>query len=58
MPKRKREQKKKSREKRAKLRVLKRREDIRKMARLEKESDRIAWENRERIVPIRNPKKK
>ena len=57
MPKRKREQKKKSREKRAKIRVLKRREDIRKMARLEKEGDRIAWENRERIIPIRNPKK-
>ena len=57
MPKRKREQKKKSREKKVKLKVFKRREDIRKITKLEKETDRIAWENRERIVPIRNPKK-
>ena len=57
MPKRKREQKKKSREKRVKLKVLKRREDIRMSARLERETDRIAWENRDRLTPIRNPKK-
>ena len=53
----KREQKKNSRKKRVKIKVSKRRENIRQMARLEKESDRIAWENRERITPIRNTKK-
>ena len=57
MSKSKREQKKKSREKKVKLKVFKRREDIRKITKLEKETDRIAWENRERITPIRNPKK-
>ena len=57
MPKRKREQKKKARERRAKQRVLSRRKVIRDTARLEKEADRMAWENRERLTPIRNPKK-
>ena len=51
----KREQKKKSREKKVKLKLLKRRTEIRKAAKLEKESDRIAWENRDRLTPIRNP---
>ena len=54
---RKRLQKKKARERRAKQRVLSRREVIRDTARLEKEADRIAWENRERLTPIRNSKK-
>ena len=54
---RKRLQKKKVRERRAKKRVLSRREVIRDTARLEKEADRMAWENRERLTPIRNPKK-
>ena len=53
----KREQKKNSRKKRVKIKVSKRRENIRQMARLEKESDRIAWENRDRLTPIRNPNK-
>ena len=54
---RKRLQKKKTRERRAKKRVLSRREIIRETAKLEKEADRIAWDNRERLTPIRNPKK-
>ena len=54
---RKRLQKKKAREKRAKQRVLSRREVIRDTVRLEKEADRMAWENIERLTPIRNPKK-
>ena len=53
---RKRLQKKKAREKKSKLKVLRRREEIREFARLEKETDRIAWENRDRLTPIRNPK--
>jgi len=55
--KRKRLQKKKARERRAKQRVLSRREVIRDTVRLEKEADRMAWENRERLTPIRNSKK-
>ena len=54
---RKRLQKKKARDERAKRRVLSRREIIRETAKLEKEADRMAWENRERLTPIRNPKK-
>ena len=54
---RKRLQKKKARERRAKQRVLGRREVIRETAKLEKEADRMAWENRDRLTPIRNPKK-
>ncbi len=54
---RKRLQKKKARDKRAKQRVLSRREIIRETVKLEKEADRIAWDNRERLTPIRNPKK-
>jgi hypothetical protein len=49
--------KKKAREKRAKKKVLQRREITRDTARLEKEADRMAWENRERLPPIRNPNK-
>ncbi len=55
---RKKLQKKKSRERKAKSKVLSRRKVIRDTARLEKEADRIAWENRERLTPIRNPDKK
>ena len=54
---RKRLQKKKARDKRAKQRVLSRREIIRETVKLEKEADRMAWEHRERLTPIRNPKK-
>ncbi len=58
MSSRKKQQKKQARKKRVKIKVLKRREEIRKAARLDKETDRIAWENRERLTPIRNPDKK
>ena len=54
---RKRLQKKKARERRAKQKVLGRREIIRETAKLEKEADRMAWDNRDRLTPIRNPKK-
>ena len=54
---RKRLQKKKARDKRAKQRVLNRRSIIRDTAKLEKEADRMAWDHRERLTPIRNPKK-
>ena len=55
---RKKLKKKKARERRAKSKVLSRRKIIRDTARLEKEADRIAWENRDRLTPIRNPDKK
>jgi len=54
---RKKLQKKKARERRAKQKVLGRREIIRETAKLEKEADRMAWDNRDRLTPIRNPKK-
>ena len=54
---RKRLQKKKARERRAKQKDLGRREIIRETAKLEKEADRMAWDNRDRLTPIRNPKK-
>ena len=54
---RKKLQKKKSREKKAKRKVLARRESLREIAKLEKEADKLAWDNRDRIIPIRNPKK-
>ena len=54
---RKKLQKKKPRERRAKQKVLGRREIIRETAKLEKEADRMAWDNRDRLTPIRNPKK-
>ena len=54
---RKRLQKKKARDKRAKQRVLSRRLIIRDTTKLEKEADRMAWDHRERLNPIRNPKK-
>ena len=54
---RKKLQKKKAREKKSKRKVLQRRADIREQARLEKEAERIAWENRDRLEPIRNPNK-
>ena len=54
---RKKLKKKKARERRAKSRVLERRKILRDTSRLEKEADRMAWENRDRLTPIRNPKK-
>ena len=54
---RKKLQKKKARERRAKQKVLGRREIIRETAKLEKEADRMACDNRDRFTPIRNPKK-
>tara|TARA_B100000676_G_C17776397_1_gene679478 strand:+ start:166 stop:342 length:177 start_codon:yes stop_codon:yes gene_type:complete len=42
---------------RAKRRVAARRKRIREENRLQKEVDRIKWENRERIKPIRNKDK-
>ena len=48
--------KKKQRERLAKKRVLDRRSDLREERRLQKEVERIQWEARERITPIRNPK--
>ena len=54
---RKKLQKKKSRERKAKSKVLARRQSLRETAKLEKEADKLAWDNRDRITPIRNPKK-
>ena len=42
---------------RAKRRVVARRKRIREENKLQKEVDRIKWENRERIKPIRNKDK-
>ena len=56
MPNKKRLAKKKRREKSVRKKVLKRREKIREDARLEKEIERLKWEHRERLVPIRNNK--
>ena len=53
---RKKLQKKKKREVRAKKKVIQRREEIREGKRIEKEIERLQWENRERLTPIRNPK--
>ena len=54
---RKKLKKKKDRERRSKSKVLQRRKILRDTAKLEKEADRMAWENRDRLTPIRNPKK-
>jgi len=48
--------KKKKREKEAHQRVLKRREKIREEAKLERELERLKWEYRDRITPIRKNK--
>ena len=53
-----RRKKKKEREKEVRLRLARRRESIRYDAKLEKETDKMAWDMRERIEPIRNPDKK
>ena len=53
---RKKLQKKKKREVRAKKKVIQRRAEIREGKRIEKEIERLQWENRERLTPIRNPK--
>jgi hypothetical protein len=52
----KRLQKKKKREVRVKKKVAQRREEIREGKRIEKEIEKIRWDARERITPIRNPK--
>jgi len=56
MPNKRRLAKKKKREKEAHQRVLKRREKIREEARLEKEVEKLRWEYRDRITPIRKNK--
>ena len=48
--------KKKQRERLARRKVLDRRSDLREERRLQKEVERIQWDARERITPIRNPK--
>lgn len=54
----KRKQKKlRQKKEKAKRRVLARRKVIREKAKLEKEVERIKWENRERLTPIRNNEK-
>ena len=53
----KRKQKKiKQRERLAKKKVLDRRKSLREERKLKKEVERIQWDARERITPIRNPK--
>ena len=53
---RKKIQKKKKREAIAKARVTKRRDETREAKRIEKQIERMKWEARERLTPIRNPK--
>ena len=48
--------KKKQRERLARRKVLDRRSNLREERRLQKEVERIQWDARERITPIRNPK--
>ena len=48
--------KKKQRERLARKKVLDRRSDLREERRLQKEVERIQWDARERISPIRNTK--
>jgi hypothetical protein len=48
--------KKKQRERQAKERVLHRRSEIRAVRRIDEETERIMWEARKKITPIRNPK--
>jgi len=56
MPNKKRLAKKKRREKSVRKKILSRRQKIREDAKLEREIDRLKWEHRERLVPIRNNK--
>ena len=56
MPK-KRDQKKKAREKRVKQKLLRRRILNREEKKLQREIEKIQWENRERLTPIRNTDK-
>ena len=53
---RKKIQKKKKREPVAKARVTRRRNELRESKKIEKEIERVRWEARERLTPIRNPK--
>ena len=53
---RKKIQKKKKRETVAKARVARRRNELRESKKIEKEIERVRWEARERLTPIRNPK--
>ena len=48
--------KKKQRERRAKKRVLQRRAEIREISKMDRETERMMWDAREKITPIRNPK--
>ena len=53
---RKKIQKKKKRETVAKARVTRRRNELRESKKIEKEIERVRWEARDRLTPIRNPK--
>ena len=53
---RKKIRKKKKREAASKAKVAKRRDEIREAKRIEKQIERMKWEARERLTPIRNPK--
>ena len=48
--------KKKQRERLVRKKILDKRSDLREERRLQKEVERIQWEARERITPIKNPK--
>ena len=50
------QKKRKQRERLAKKKVLDRRNILREERKLKKEVERIQWDARERITPIRNPK--
>ena len=50
------QKKKKQRERLAKKKVLDGRKSLREERKLKKEVERIQWDARERITPIRNPK--
>ena len=54
----KQERKKKAREKKVKAKLLTTRTLKREERKLKKEIERIQWDNREKITPIRNPKDK
>ena len=49
--------KKKDREKRVKVKMVKRKANIRYEAKMEKEAKAIDWSHREKLEPIRNPDK-
>ncbi len=48
-----RDRKKQKKKNRAKARVLSRREEIRTQARIKRETERLSYDHRERITPIR-----